>query len=66
MRMTEQEFIEEGHGLLDVSCEHGSRWMWWPGPDGKGEWMNVVSALGCTCGEPPRSYKTIKNGGDVA
>jgi len=51
------KLIEEGHGLEDVSCEHGSRWKWWPGPDDKGGWMQVVCALRCECGEPPRPYK---------
>jgi len=50
------EVIEEGHGLLDVSCEHGSRWMWWPGPDGKGEWMNVIRASDCDS-RPYRLYR---------
>jgi len=48
------ESIEEGYGLEDVSCPHGSRWIWWPGLDGKGEWMNVIRSSDCDCGEPPR------------
>jgi len=59
--MTEQEYIEEGHGIEDLSCEHGSRGIWWPGRTGEGEWMNVVLAPGCTCGEPPRAHKSINN-----
>jgi len=50
------EAISEGHGLDDVSCDHGSRWKWWPGESGKGEWMQVVFAPGCECGHPPRPF----------
>jgi hypothetical protein len=56
----ETEMIEEGHGRLDVSCEHGSRWIWWPGPDNKGKWECVVWASNCGCGEPPRPFKKKK------
>ena len=46
--------IKEGHGLTDVSCAHGSRWIWWPGPDGKGKWEQVVYCSNCDCSDPPR------------
>lgn len=49
--------IIEGHGKTDISCIHGSRWIWWSGVDGKGEWMNVVRCSVCNCGEPPRPFK---------
>jgi hypothetical protein len=49
--------IEEGHGITDVSCKHGSRWVWWPGRDGKGAWMQVVWASNCDCSDPPRPDK---------
>ena len=48
--------IEEGHGMEDISCHHGSRWIWWLGMSGKGEWMNVIQAPDCDCGEPPRPH----------
>lgn len=51
------ENIEEGHERTDVSCEHGSRWIWWDGIDGKGAWQNVVLGASCDCGEPPRPFK---------
>ncbi len=56
------EVIEEGHGQEDISCEHGSRWMWWPGSDGKGAWMDVVMASNCDCGDPPRPFKKEAEG----
>jgi hypothetical protein len=49
--------IREGHGMTDVSCRHGSRWIWWPGPDNKGKWECVVWASNCDCGEPPRPFR---------
>jgi len=49
--------IKEGHGRTDVSCEHGSRWIWWYPEPNKGEWMNVVSCSTCDCGEPPKPFK---------
>ena len=49
--------IKEGHGLTDVSCRHGSRWIWWPGPDNKGRWECVVWASNCNCGDPPRPFR---------
>ena len=49
--------IQKGHGLTDISCMHGSRWIWnplcTPGPC----WMQVVCASGCDCGTPPAPYK---------
>ena len=50
------ELIVEGHGLEDISCEHGSRWIWWHRPNGQSRWMNVVLAPGCECGEPPHPH----------
>lgn len=49
--------IRIGHGMTDVSCRHGSRWIWWPGPDGNGKWEKVVWACDCGCGDPPRPFK---------
>ena len=46
--------IKAGHGKNDISCGHGSRWIWWPGSTGKGEWRQVIMASNCDCGEPPR------------
>lgn len=59
--MTEQEIIE-GHGLTDVSCEHGSRWIWWQDKivNPAGAWNQVVLAPGCECAEPPRPFKEVK------
>lgn len=54
--------IEEGHGLTDVSCVHGSRWIWWPGPDGKGKWEQVVYVSNCDCPDPPRPFSKTKAG----
>lgn len=49
--------IEEGHEKTDVSCIHGSRWIWWyTHLDNKGKWENVVWASNCDCGEPPLPY----------
>ena len=56
----EIEMIEEGHGKTDVSCRHGSRWVWWPGLNNKGKWECVVWASNCDCGEPPRPFKKKK------
>ena len=54
----ESEFIEEGHGLEDISCPCGSRWIWWLNPfTHEEEWRQVVYAPDCDCGEPPRPYK---------
>jgi hypothetical protein len=49
--------IAEGHGLTDVSCVHGSRWIWWAGLDGEGAWNQVVLACTCDCADPPRPIK---------
>lgn len=48
--------IEKGHGCQDVSCQHGSRWIWWIQPNGKGAWMKVVHAPNCDCEDPPDPY----------
>jgi hypothetical protein len=57
--------IEDGHGLLDVSCEHGSRWVWWYDKLNNinyplGRWEQVVAAGDCDCGEPPMPFRTAK------
>jgi hypothetical protein len=53
----ESKLIEYGHGLTDVSCRHGSRWIWWPGPTGRGKWEKVVWASNCCdCSDPPRPF----------
>jgi hypothetical protein len=49
--------VRAGHGLTDISCCHGSRCIWWPGPYDKGKWMCVVRASSCDCGEPPRPFR---------
>ena len=57
--------IQKGHGLTDVSCRHGSRWIWWKKGLTKnskshgngGFWYQVVYAPGCDCGAPPTPYK---------
>lgn len=58
MKESKVREIKEGHGLTDVSCSHGSRWIWWEsGADGKGRWECVVWASNCDCGEPPKPFK---------
>lgn len=52
--LTEENEIKEGHGELDVSCEHGSRWIWW---FNEKDWVQVVCASNCNCGTPPKPYK---------
>lgn len=49
--------LSEGHGRTDVSCIHGSRWIWWSGflPD-SGGWRQVIWAPGCDCEEPPNPF----------
>lgn len=54
--MNEQE-ITEGHGRTDISCYHGSRWIWWVPPNTDGEWMQVVIAPDCNHIDPPRPFK---------
>lgn len=49
--------IQKGHGLTDISCEHGSRWIWNPLCISEPCWMQVVYAPGCDCGTPPNPYK---------
>jgi hypothetical protein len=51
--------IKKGHGKTDVSCYHGSRWVWWYAKgytNPLGEWMNVVFASNCDCGDPPLPF----------
>lgn len=53
--------LKEGHGKTDVSCKHGSRWVWWVNPiENKGEWRQVVYAPFCDCTEPPKPFKEGK------
>ena len=51
--------IEEGHGKTDVSCVHGSRWIWWKDKivNPEGSWNNVVRCWTCDCVDPPRPFK---------
>ena len=52
--------IEEGHGMTDVSCKHGSRWKWWDENRRArhiNRWVQVVLAPNCDCGEPPRPFR---------
>lgn len=53
-----QPLLRKGHGLTDVSCPHGSRWVWWYDDwEKKGKWMNVVLCSNCDCGTPPSPFK---------
>jgi len=49
--------IQKGHGLTDITCRHGSRWIWNPLCTPEPCWMQVVCAPGCDCGVPPNPYK---------
>lgn len=49
--------IQKGHGLTDITCRHGSRWIWNPLCIPDPCWMQVVCAPGCDCGAPPKPYK---------
>ena len=51
--------IQKGHGLTDISCMHGSRWIWKSKSQGNGVgfWYQMVYAPGCDCGIPPNPYK---------
>ena len=55
--------IQKGHGMTDVSCRHGSRWIWLATKNalyGLGAlpyWHQVAHAPGCDCGAPPNPYK---------
>ena len=49
--------IQKGHGLTDISCRHGSRWIWNPLCIPEPCWMKVVYAPGCDCDDPPKPYK---------
>ena len=54
--MTSEITIEEGHRNTDISCRHGSRWVWWyPTPE-CGEWKNVILMCTCDCGTPPKPF----------
>lgn len=51
--------IEKGHGKTAVSCEHGSRWMWWFDDwQQKEEWKQVVLACNCNCESPPSPFNS--------
>jgi hypothetical protein len=56
--------IVEGHGKIDVTCECGSRFVWWYDGGNRwnyplGRWMIVgEKASECECGEPPMPFKT--------
>ena len=59
--MSEKNFLKAGHGLTDISCKHGSRWIWWYDPicTGKlGKWEQVIQFSNCHCGDPPLPFKT--------
>ena len=43
----------------DWSCPHGSRWIWWPGMDGKGEWMGVAITMRTGRNGPVRVCKCL-------
>ena len=49
--------IQKGHGLTNISCRHGSRWIWNPLCISEPCWMKVVYASGCDCDDPPKPYK---------
>ena len=63
--ITGNVIIQKGHGLTDISCRHGSRWIWWKkgltkeskSQGNRGFWYQVVYAPGCDCGAPPEPYK---------
>lgn len=48
--------IKEGHGLTDISCEHGSRWIWWYPSKNRGKWEKVIWASRCHCTNPPKPF----------
>ena len=51
--------IKEGHGFKDVSCKHGSRWIWYDENRRVrhiNRWVQVIIAPDCDCGEPPSPY----------
>lgn len=52
------ELLEAGHGMTDVSCRHGTRWLWWnPDPEkSEGEWKDVVRRCDCDCTDPPAPF----------
>jgi len=52
--------IKKGHGLTDVSCPHGSRFIWWFDKECTpplGEWEAVVLCSNCNCGMPPLPFR---------
>ena len=59
-----EDEIVEGHGLTDITCEHGCRFVWWWDAGNRwnyplGRWMIVgEKASECECGEPPMPFKT--------
>ena len=70
MRVNDTEgnkvMIQKGHGLTDISCRHGSRWIWFPqaasefmgyGQVKLGLWRQVIYAPSCDCDDPPKPYK---------
>ena len=48
-----------GHGKTNISCKHGSRWIWWRTMifNPKGSWKQVVLAPDCDCQDPPNPNK---------
>lgn len=59
--MSKPKIITKGHGLTDISCEHGSRWIWWFDSEATkplGEWMLVIMCSNCDCEFPPLPFKT--------
>ena len=57
---------DQGHGSINVICEHGSRFVWWWDEGNRwnyplGRWMIVgEKASDCDCGEPPMPFKTYE------
>lgn len=53
--------IDIGHGRTDVTCTHGSRWIWWYEQGshrvGEGKWVNILMAPFCDHDEPPSPFK---------
>ena len=66
IELVDKEEITEGHGLIDITCEHGSRFVWWWDEGNRwnyplGRWMIVgEKASDCDCGEPPMPFKTYE------
>jgi len=61
--LTEENEIKEGHGMTDITCRHGSRWVWFPpgihlGISFKNSaWIQMIHVSNCNCGTPPKPYK---------